>query len=516
LLLATAVRLFHVSPEHEIYALQGVNVVLYAGMLTAFGFLLRQIIQGNRHHYGSSDRQAIAQLSACGIIALGYTLVAWAASYWLSLWLVSPDVLVTAFFFLAAAIVLRIRTRLANWRRFVALGFVLGMGYLAKAIMFPLAFIFLTVAALVSGSLRRNVQFIMVGVMTFAVIAAPLAIAISIKAGRPTFGESGRDTYLWEVNGVSLKYWRGDDPKTGTPKHPVRLLSARPRVYEFATPIAGTYPLWYDPAYWYAGATPRFDLKQQISKVEESIEVYLNEFGNSFQPLLLGGLLLLSLSGGFSTGAATLRSFMREWPLWMPSLVGLGLYTAVNVQIRYVAPFLVVLWLAVIAAVRIGGRLRPNGCNVATAVLVAVALIPTVTHTVHDVMHKQIHPEFDSAVQWRSVEAMRSLGIGPGDAIGVIGDGFSAVRWAHLAGVRIIAELPDRRGQEQFLYVNTCAEFWEASPEERKHILALFGEAGAKAVFAGDAPPWSVAAGWHPLGDRNRAAFVFRGSTTAP
>jgi len=506
LLLAAALRLFPLSAEYEIYVLQLVNVVVYAGTLTAFDFLLRQVVETKGPHYHGGTEGAVAQLPAWGVLALGYALLAWAGAYWFRLWLVSPDVLVAAFFFLAASIVLRIRTYGPNWQRFVALGVVLGVGYLAKTVMFLLAFVFLITATLAAKGLRRNWRYAVTGTLVFAIIAVPLVLAISVRVGRPTFGETGRLNYLWHVNGIDrYRYWRGSDPGSGIPKHPVRLLSENPRVYEFAAPVGGTYPLWYDPSYWYAGATPRFDIGKQILRLEESMRFYGDEFRHSFQPLLLVGLLLLCLFRGSATGAATLRLLVRQWPLWMPSLVGLALYAAVWVEARYVAPFAVMLWLSLFAAARIPGDAGSTRRNaVAIAALVTVTWVWTVACTVRDLAHEKIHPEFDSAVQWQSVEAMRSLGIGSGDSIGVIGDGFSAVRWARLARVRIIAELPLPGDQERF---------WKAPPEERARILALFEKAGAKAVFTRDAPGGGAGFGWHGWpGYRNRAAFVFRDS----
>ncbi len=33
----------------------------------------------------------------------------------------------------------------------------------------------------------------------------------------------------------------------------------KPELLEFAEPVSGTFPLWYDPAYWYAGVKAKFD-----------------------------------------------------------------------------------------------------------------------------------------------------------------------------------------------------------------------------------------------------------------
>jgi hypothetical protein len=500
LLIAAPLRLFQPSPEHEIYIFQLVNTLVYAGTLTALDFLLRQIIEAKGILYQRDTAGETTPLPAWGVIALGYALFAWAAAYWFFLWLVVPDVLLAAFFFFATGIVVRIRTRGASWRRFIALGLVLGVGYLVKTVMFPLALVFLAVAALATDVLRRNARYAAVGALVFALIAAPLSVAISARVGRPTFGEAGRLNYLWNVDGITpWRFWRGEPPGSGTPKHPVRLVSQSPRIYEFATPVGGTYPLWYDPSYWYAGASPHLDIRKQIWRLEQSAWVYADEFLYSFQPLLLGGLLVLCFMGGRAAGRAALSSLLQQWPLWGPSVAGLAFYAAVWVEMRYVAAFLVILWLSLLAAARIPGGAGSQRRNVLAVVsLIAVVLIPTVICTARDLAYEKLNPDNDSAVQWQDAEAMRRLGIGPGDPVGVIGDGFfNGTRWAHLARVRIIAELPD------------AVQFWNASPGERARVLAVFEKTGAKAVFTPNAPPWSSRAGWHTLGERNRAAFVF-------
>jgi hypothetical protein len=57
------------------------------------------------------------------------------------------------------------------------------------------------------------------------------------------------------VNRVTpaFRHWQGSKPGHADAQHPTRQIYGGPAVYEFATPIAGTYPVWYDPSYWYAG-----------------------------------------------------------------------------------------------------------------------------------------------------------------------------------------------------------------------------------------------------------------------
>jgi hypothetical protein len=58
---------------------------------------------------------------------------------------IGPDLLVTAFIHLAASVLLRLR-RETSPLSFVLFGLTLGIGQWAKAIMFPISLVFLTVS----------------------------------------------------------------------------------------------------------------------------------------------------------------------------------------------------------------------------------------------------------------------------------------------------------------------------------------------------------------------------------
>jgi hypothetical protein len=72
--------------------------------------------------------------------------------------------------------------------------------------------------------------------------------------------------------------------------------------------------------------------------------------------------------------------------------------------------------------------------------------------------------------------------------VGYIGTGLDAY-WAHLAGVRIIAEIPDK---EQAYFVT-------ADAARRQQILALFTSVGARAVVTRNADAANPADGWRPI-----------------
>src|SRR5258707_974090 len=117
----------------------------------------------------------------------------------------------------------------------------------------------------------------------------------------------------------------------------------KPEVLEFAEPVSGTFPLWYDPAYWYAGVKAKFDWQQQWAVVRDNSQVYWQML--RYMNALLAGAFLLGVL------AFRDRKFAKPdrhwaWQLAWPLSV-VALYWLVYIDTRYVAPFCVVFWLAV-------------------------------------------------------------------------------------------------------------------------------------------------------------------------
>jgi len=80
------------------------------------------------------------------------------------------------------------------------------------------------------------------------------------------------------------------------------------------------------------------------------------------------------------------------------------------------------------------------------------------------------------------------MGIPPGTDFGYIGTGLDAY-WAHLAGVRIIVEIPDAQ-QSRFI---------GADAARRQKVLALLSSSGAKAVITKNAAAANSVDGWRPI-----------------
>jgi hypothetical protein len=86
---------------------------------------------------------------------------------------------------------------------------------------------------------------------------------------------------------------------------------------------------------------------------------------------------------------------------------------------------------------------------------------------------------------WEQAEALRELGLGEDDAVGLIGYGYGAY-WARLARLRIVAEVS---------FLDEPA--WRrADAEAQARVLQAMRDAGARAVVSQEPPPRDAPEGW--------------------
>lgn len=318
----------------------------------------------------------------------------------------------------------------------------------------------------------------------FLLVASPLIVAISLAKGRFTFGDSGKLAYAGLVNGVqSSGYWRGEG-NVGTPKHPVRMPMSDPRVYEFATPVEGTYPLWYDSSYWLDGAKPRLDVAGQSRVLADSARAYL---GFAVEQ----GGFIVALLGIFAMEwrkYSVWRGMAAMWPCWISSLVGVGMFSLVLVESRYVASFLVILAMCKLAAARVvpsratGQVLLGLALGVAAIALVGVASVSS--RNLYSATFKPRH------LQWEVAQALAQRGIRPGDTVATIIDHRIGDYWAHLAQVRIVEDIP-REEMPKLIAMDAPSH---------AELARLLQRPGAKAIVTTPEPPPGTGFRWERLG----------------
>ena len=479
-ILGSTLRVVSPSPAWEFPLVKLVNLALFVFAFVSFEVFWRRVM-------AFIEDANDSPLPRWALMALGYGVFLWTSLTFIGVSTDTPDMLVAAFTYLAAAAVLQLRSRVTIAAS-VALGVALALGYLAKAALFPMAFVFLVVAAIAT----RNVRSTLVAAATFALIAAPFIVAISIAKGRPTFGDTGRLNYVWSMTRDvrAFRFWHTTATHGGTPVHPPRVLSNRPEVFEFAQPVGGTYPPWHDPSYWYEGIESRVRPALLFIVAGGNAWVYATTFAIA---LAAGWVGLV----GFRDVRDAMRRSPQTWILTVPAICGLGLYflgsdlRAVMIptqpSTRFFAAFVVMLAAGLVYTVRV----RPGQQRVRRAV-VAIEIV-IVASLAWDVAKHVTMSNDETARLAREqpavADTLRALGIKPGDRIAISGYYlFPYFHWARLNRVTIAAEI----FQADF--------FWEQSPERRAEILEALRRSGARAIIQrpGIVPP--VEPAWRGVG----------------
>jgi len=494
-LLGLAMVVLKPSPFWEFSVAHLVNFVIYLCTLGSFHFFLLQLL---RYNQGVNDGSGGVTLPSWAWIALGYTLFMWSTLNVITISLVTPDVLVPLFVYLASGILLRMRIGSASFLTFILFGLVLGFGYLAKTAMLPLGLVFLGVSFFTARKLRIALPRVLIASVVFLLIAGPYILALSRAKGRLTFGDSGKLTYAFWVNDISLNlHWQGEPAGTGTPKHPTRKICDAPLVYEFGSPIGGTYPAWYDPSYWHEGLDPHFDLKGQIKLFKENGTTLLQTFRSSG---LLVGCLILYLFGG--KGWSCLRDIAKQWALLVPAIAAFMMYLLICIQPRYLGSFIVLIWLGIFSGMRLPDSPHSKKMmqSAVTAMLfvmmVAIFFSPILSafSKCGQLMQGQNpwpHPQYEVA------QGLSRMGLQPLDKVASVGNSFKAY-WARLARAKIVAEIP-------FTDVD---DFWAADRSVRLQVIDRLATTGAKAIVASNIPHLARTDKWQRIGSTGYYAYL--------
>ena len=411
-LIGTGLLVFRPTPLMEFPVVHLVNFFIFVMALLAFTFFIKSWQQGQQDG-PENERERNGYL-----VPLGFGLFLWFMLEFISLGLSTPDLFVAATVFLAAGVTCRLCKEGPNWRY-----------YFTKAAMFPLGAILLVVLFIwPPENVRRRGIIVSAGV--FLLVMSPMVALISHRVGHFTTGETGPFNYAWYVNRLT---WNGDwvgDPGNphGVPKHPPRTLMAKPFTLEYATPVSGTYPLWYDPAYWYAGATARFDAAQQAVAIVKNLGVYAGAVVR-MSGILAGFLGLWILQSRRRVPMPSRNTYwLLLWPVGAASL-----YALVHVDVRFLGAFCVLFCLAAYQLLLPGVSATARAAILATAL--SASFLPT---TFHLIMQPVLDRDRPASVVM--AEHLQRLGIKPGDKLAIVGTGYRAY-FARCAGVRIVAQV---------------------------------------------------------------------------
>ena len=492
MLIGLATWITHPSARWEVPLVHALNFVIFLAALASFEFLLRQVVGILKHDGDQTNTGLPPRVPVWAWQLLGYGLFAW--STFGMIWaprMVTPDLCVATFIYIDSGLLLSLRTESTRFRNCLLLGFALGLGYFAKAILFPMAFVFIAVAFVLIGSWKKAIRPLAMAFVIFCIVSAPLVIAMSSRVGKASYSEVGNLNYAWHVNHVGGGKIAGGPffpAAAGAPaylKHPLALLYRQPEVYEFKEPLSLTYPPRSDMAYWGAGTKVVFSPRNQVLAIADGLKLFFRD--PHILPLsiliVLGGLIaLLRL---VSTRSA--KTIPRSWPILIPGAVGPCLYLLISVEPRYVAPFFLIILLGLFPII---ARKGSSGIGArAAAWPVAVGAILIVCSGLLVAYHLAGFPRAENGeIFLRVGTALNEAGVEPGEEIGIIGDSSDGCRWARLAGVQIVAQV----------LREDMPDFWNVA--DPSGVYQAFIRAGARAVVAEQTPPPDRISGWQRLG----------------
>ena len=498
-LLGPILYVLNPSMRWEFPVVHLVNFAIYLGALFCFEYLWRQLWRYKETLLATQAEARLIALPDWIWWPLGYALFTYTSLNLIAMWAVTPDMLMSCFVYLAGGLLVRLRMKDGNRRIAIAFGAILGLGYLAKAIMFPVSFMFLAASVFAPRDWRWAIPRTLLALLVFLIVSLPFITLISNMTGKWTFSEAGTLTYARYMNDIPYPHWRGETPTHGVPLHPSRKILDTPPVYEFGTPIAGTYPIAHNPAYWYAGMELHPNIPRQIDYLLFSTLFYLDLFFQQLVVLLIGVLLLYRF-GQWS--ALRPRDILAQWGLLIPALAAFGAYALVNVLGRYVGVFVVLLAADLLANIRLADSRNGRKLASTLAVLMLLSILVNIgTFNLRGFRDltglgnpHQLSVAQTPAPSWPGhvAEELHALGVEAGDSVGVIGYAFESF-WARLAHVQIVAELLSHQ----------AAPFWQGTPAQHSIVLDAFARAGAKAVVAEYVPAYTVLHGWHQVGNTN-------------
>jgi hypothetical protein len=484
------------SMQWEIPTVHIVNFFVYLFALSSFEFLWVRVINKKTQ----SESLCLPEPMWW---TLGYLLFIWISLNLIQMWAVTPDMLMAGFVFLAAGLVAQIRGGDDRLRLFLILGLILGLGYLSKTFMFSVAPVFIALAWLVRKPTRVSLFKPFLGAGIFLLVSMPFILLISSMKGKLTIGEAGTITFLRYVNGIPFPHWQGDPERGIAPAHPSQIIHQSPMVYEFGEPVGGTYPITFDPSYWYEGIEPSFDFGDLLARLLSSAIVYAELFFQK-QGILLACVIAMYLRGQWQE--YSFWGILQRWALVVPAVIAFGLYGTILVEGRYVGAFVMLFWTDILANIRMPTATNNRSWLNLLSSIAALGLLANIAIFNLDGF-KRLTPTMGAATIEQTApparplevaQALHELGIDQGDKVGVIGYAYDSF-WARLARVKIVAEMFESQAID---------DFWRGDASLRDSVLLAFVDAGTSAVIAEYVPEDAGPADWHRVGNSSYYIYV--------
>ncbi|MGB6064632.1 MAG: hypothetical protein WBG50_07465 [Desulfomonilaceae bacterium] len=407
---------------------------------------------------------------------LCYSTFLLAALVWIKVQLLNPDMLVMALMLTGAALVLWIREDPAI-HKYIFLGACCGIGYYLKSFFFIFSSVFFLLAALCARTYWKALSRTAVAVLVMLLVASPLIAALSHKLGRFTYGELGKQAYAYFISG------------TGKPFRP-KLIDERTQTFFYPGGDPGARQC--DMCYWQEGIVPKFDLKAHA-------KVFLHNLIDAFSQLpfiflVVAWYIVQVRLCSYSFASSRPPSFYLI--LAFISLAGVGFYTLIHVETRYIAGALFIGFATLVMSIR--SPVRADWRALMPSILFLCILWPHLIYAGVDQSLRSLRstPKKPSYKEcYLELHAVKNFvlsnGLKQGDETAILGE--PPVYWARFAGVRITAE------------IQAPGEFMAIGEKQRKRILEKLDDQGIEAVVGrGDSLDGLVREGWrHVVGTQH-------------
>lgn len=356
-LIGIARRVTSASPSAEMQILHAVNFVTFVTLFAAFEYLLISVLELAR-----TRRRAILG-GRSGLIG-AYTIFGFMTLTMLPQELSTPDILSGTCMLGAFGALLRLKRGSAHEARdAIVLGLSLGFGALAKSFLVPWAVVCL--GTLFFATRSRGLRSSFIAAALWAIVVVPWTALLSHSAGRLTFGDTGRLTYAWYVNGQNPPSLGG----VPTGARTMRTDTILPGVGATGS-APGTDPMWLDPVRWNATAKPHWNLHDQLGTVDALQAFYVQ----SLTPLLFFVILIATAPRGTRRGI-----WWDGWAIYIPAVAGILAYAMVLVTARYVMPFVLAASLTLLASIPRPRRMIPLLAVLGVVIPVGMEAVSTET-----------------------------------------------------------------------------------------------------------------------------------------
>jgi hypothetical protein len=511
-LLGLTMRVVNPTPYWEYPVVHLLMFLIFIFAMFCFDFLLRQLLLLRQ------ERESTEELCVPDWIwiAIGYTVFLWSSLSLINVAETNPDMLVAAFFYLASGLIVRIYRGRAGWPTYLALGIILGLAYLTKAVMFPISIVCFIIVWLLGFRSRRATFTTISAVVAFLAVALPFIVPLSLSRHHLTFGESGTVLALVDIDHVPLTHWQGDNGRYGKLLHPVKQIVERPATFEFAGRAGVTYPVWYDASYWYEGARPNYRISEIIRNVRGNVILAASVLLSALNGAVIAGLFLLYWISG--RGRLIVRDVAEHWFLLIPVTVTFGLYSPLHIESRYVAPFFVVGLLCLFLSVHLRRISETHRLFTAVALLLVLmgfspigfGTIPKNVSALPDLFSRPLDAERNPNAE--VVYALAKLGLRRNDPIvsleystcanasGINCEG--VVQWARLGRFRIVGEVMyTPKWSNPMVRYPEHNDYWHADPVQQREVMRALAKTGARLVVSWEKPSGAAMGGWQQLED---------------